>query len=406
MLGYGFANVGLRAAVPIPLADLVLLMLVVAAVIGRGDWRAPARVALPVILFLGIVLARLGFDVPVWHSLAVRDSTTAVEALAVLVGYRAVARDGIQAWVRRFGLVFIAVLVYGALTPWQDWLAAHGPTVGLQRAVPLLGAGALSQNVSVVAALLFFMLYAEGTRRVVLMAWAIGVLALVQSRGLYLALGLSVVVAGWSLRRQGSTWLRLGVALVFAALLLSIVAGAGISGRLGRLSPDFYVKHVETLAGGQGPGAKSYNDRVVWTRKTLDAMRRSTTTEAVGVGLGPDLAFGFSYLNGVSIRKPHDDFLEVLARTGIVGFSVFVFMLWSLVAPVARGARGASDGQGRFCAFLLAATTAYLAVAATQPLLAFPYGTLPVFIWLGMGAAVVSGLQWRPSRAASVRAGG
>src|SRR5262249_28583573 len=157
-----------------------------------------------------------------------------------------------------------------SLAPWQDWLAAHGPTVGLQRGVPLLGPGALSQNVSLVAAFVFFAIYAEGTWRIVLMGWAIGALALVQSRGLYIAVALSIVVLGWSLRRLGSTWLRVAAALAFAALLLTLAAGAGISGRLGHLSPDFYVKHVETLSGDKGPGAKSYHDRVVWMRKTLD----------------------------------------------------------------------------------------------------------------------------------------
>src|SRR5262249_25455389 len=154
---------------------------------------------------------------------------------AVLVGYRAVARDGTGPWIRRLGLIFILVLVYGSLAPWQDWLAAHGPTVGLQRGVPLLGPGALSQNVSLVAAFVFFAIYAEGTWRIVLMGWAIGALALVQSRGLYIAVALSIVVLGWSLRRLGSTWLRVAAALAFAALLLTLAAGAGISGRLGHL---------------------------------------------------------------------------------------------------------------------------------------------------------------------------
>src|SRR6185312_7148060 len=264
VLGYGFANVGLRGGIPVPLADVVLLTLVVVAIIGRSDWYPPARVALPVLVFVAVVLVRLGFDIRIWHSLAVRDSTTGVEALAVLVGYRALARDGIAAWVRRFELIFIAVLIYGSLFPWRDSLATHGPMVGLQRAVPLFGTGAISQNVSVVAALVFFALYAQGARRVLLLAWAIGVLALVQARGLYVALAFSVILVGWCLRSQSAIWLRLAAALGVAVLLLAIVAGAGVSGRLGHLSPDFYVQHVETIAGDAGPGADSYHDRVVW----------------------------------------------------------------------------------------------------------------------------------------------
>jgi hypothetical protein len=63
----------------------------------------------------------------------------------------------------------------------------------------------------------------------------------------------------------------------------------------------------------------------------------------------------------------------------VVGLSVFLLMLWRLIAPAAQKARSSADEGGRFCAFVLAAGAAYLAAAATQPLLAFPYRTLPLF---------------------------
>ena len=125
-------------------------------------------------------------------------------------------------------------------------------------------------------------------------------------------------------------------------------------------------------------------------------MRESTATTLIGVGLGPDLAFGFQTAGGAEVRKPHDDYIEVLARTGVVGLAIFSLMLWSLVSPIARRARRGQDQTGRFCTFVFAATAAYLAVAATQPLLAFSYGTIPVFLWLGMGLAAVVRLHRDP----------
>jgi hypothetical protein len=43
--------------------------------------------------------------------------------------------------------------------------------------------------------------------------------------------------------------------------------------------------------------------------------------------------------------------------------------------------------ESRLCAWVLAASVIYLGVAATQPYLAFPSGTVPLYFMLGMGLA-------------------
>jgi O-antigen ligase len=386
VLGYGFANVGIRSgSAPIPLAEIILLPLVAAALLGRPEWRPPASIVVPVLAYTGIVGVRFLFDYPVWHSLAIRDATTGIELTTVFVGYRALSRDGIGTWVKRFEAIFLALLVVGSLDQ-IGAVTAHGPVVGLQQSVPLFGTASLT-GAAVIAAMAFFAIYSTGARRTVLMAWSIALIAVIQERGLYVALVVVLIVLGASLRQPTGTWARAFTALAIGAGLLVLAAGMGISGRLGKLSPDFYVKHVETLAGAQGPGAGSFHDRITWTHKTLSLVAKSPKTELFGVGLGPDLAFGFKAPNGASVRKPHDDYLEVFARTGIVGFAVFAFVLWSLLATVVRWRSGVDDESRRFRAFVLSVAATYLTVAATQPLLAFPYGTVPTFFVLGLGVA-------------------
>ena len=56
----------------------------------------------------------------------------------------------------------------------------------------------------------------------------------------------------------------------------------------------------------------------------------------------------------------------------------------------------ARDGESeRFCAWIVASVITYPRVAASQPLLSFPYGSVPLFFLLGMGLAAANRL--RPS---------
>jgi len=54
-----------------------------------------------------------------------------------------------------------------------------------------------------------------------------------------------------------------------------------------------------------------------------------------------------------------------------------------------RSARRLGASEARFLCWVVAALTLYLVVAAVQPLLAFPFGTVPLFTVGGIGLAVV-----------------
>jgi O-antigen ligase len=132
-----------------------------------------------------------------------------------------------------------------------------------------------------------------------------------------------------------------------------------------------------------------------------DEWQSSLPSALFGVGLGPDLASGFRLAGDVFVRKPHNDYLEILARTGIVGLGLFLWLVGVLVVPLGMAARRSSRLEGRFCAWVLATSVCYFGIANTQPLLAFPYGAVPLFFFLGAGLAVTE-----PVIAASARAHG
>ncbi len=387
ILGYGFANVGIRVGpIPVPAADLLLLVLVGISLY-KGTSIPPSRFLWPLGLFLGVVMLHLLLEFGTYRQDAIRDTTTAVEALAVLLGFYCVRRFGSATWIRIFRNVFLLVFAYASFYPWREWLASAGPIVGLQRNVPLLGSMAGVAE-AVVAGGLFFAVFTKGAWRWWLLTWGLIIVALFQARGLYIAVPLSAIVLGWALRKQMKAMLVLALVGAVGLVALSWIATSGIQGRMGEISPSFYREHIGTLFGREGPGAGSITDRVIWARRTMEEVARSPQTLILGLGLGPDLTFGFRGREGQAVRKPHNDFLEVFARTGILGLAIFLWLLGALLIPIVRAARTSQNPDSHLAAWIVGASFVYLLVGTQQPLLGFPYGAIPLFFWLGMGVAV------------------
>lgn len=389
VFGYGFANVGVRVGqLPLPLAELVLLCLL--GLIGRHQRQLPARIAVPLLVFLTFVAARLIADYPVWGNAAIRDATLAVDSLALVVGFALVQLGLTQSFISLLKRISIATLIYGSLFPWRERLADFGPTVGLQQEVPLLGSMS-GIGVAVGGAFIFFAVFCRGPQRIILMAWALAVVALLQARGLYLAIPLALtvmrMVGGLASRR---ILYRGGTALLICLVGLLSLSPLDLDGRLGQLSPSFYLSHVATLFGTEGPGAGSLAHRLAMTEGALQEFRRTPVTIIFGAGLGPDLAAGFSADGPTLVRKPHNDFLEILVRLGLLGAGVFLWLLFALMRPIVRCARHAvAEGTAPIlCTWVLGVATLYLLIASTQPLLAYPFGAIPLFLFLGIGCGV------------------
>lgn len=387
VLGYGFANLGVRLGpVPVAVTEIIFLPLAGIAIL-RRETRLDSKVLLPLSLFGLLVLIRLLFDFPIWKIYAVRDTTLALEAFILAIGYRAAVKDGVKPWLWQLGFVFMLVSGYGLLFPWRHQLRALSPLVGLQRPVPLFGSYA-GVDCAVVAGGLFFLVFAKGWLKVLGLGLVVGMIGIFQARSLYLLFPGAVMLVGWATHQQVKRVLEVGGAILIGVLLLVLASTFALQGRLGPVNANFLRSHFETLAGEAGPSAGTISDRVDWAKETLNEVTRSPLTLVVGVGLGPDLAFGHVGGQGQAVRKPHDDYLEVLARTGVLGFSLFVWLLVACLHPIVRKARSGSGLEERFCAWVLATSAVYLGVAAVQPLLSFPYGTVPLFLLMGMGLGV------------------
>jgi O-antigen ligase len=336
-----------------------------------------------------LVVGRLWVDVPRYGVTAVRDALTIVEAGFFFVGYR-LGRDTPEETIRFLRWVFLASAGCYALYPMAEAIASSGPTVGIQRPVPLLGQYAGAGPAAVTGFFFMALVRPFGVWSYAVAAAFLTELLLFQARGDYVALAVATALllayakAG---KRAGRVRSRVAAAMVAAAVAATLLFPLAPQGRLGSVSPEFYGEHLQTLLGREGPGSGTISHRLEMIRMTLDQVTAVPTAPLIGVGLGPDLIGGFA-VEGVEVRKPHNDYLEAFARLGIAGLALFLGLLASIGIPILRAARGAPPSLSRVLWWVTTMQVAYLTIAAFQPLLAFPYGTIPLFMLGGFGLAL------------------
>ena len=393
ILGFGFANLGLRVGgLPLPLTEVLLLPLVGLAALRLRSLKELGWPGVFLVGFLVVSTLRLLASLHDWGPLALRDYTTALEALSLLVGFWAVREYGLGRWIQTWRVVLLFLLLYASLIPLQEGLASMGPVVGLQRPVPLLGQFS-SAGIGISAALLFFYLFSERSRSYLLGVWCIVLLAVIQFRGLYFAVPLAILFSATASPRIAAVaTFRFAVGLGIAALALILLSPLIPSGRVGPITPAFYTSHISTIIGVDGPAAGTIENRIKWAGDVWDKVSAKPANLVVGLGLGPDLIPSHRGLQGQLVRKPHNDYLEIFARTGIIGLLLWVGLLatplariWSVVRK--KRVHGA---EVTFLVWVLTLAAVYLFVSAFQPLMAFPYGTIPLFTSLGMALAVAT----------------
>jgi hypothetical protein len=175
----------------------------------------------------------------------------------------------------------------------------------------------------------------------------------------------------------------------------------GPEGRLGQVTPGFVTAHVSTLWGRDGPSAGSVEHRKQWMTTVIEEVREHRLAWLTGLGLGPDLTSGFEGNSGTLVRKPHNDYLEVFARLGLPALLLFGGVLITAWVRVLRAARRVAPPEAGFLWWVVATAALFMLIAATQPLLFYTYGTMPLFVALGAGLAVADrAAQKAPERLA------
>lgn len=344
LLNWGFQQVRIPpvGSGGLPTAEITLFLFLLTISIPRTLARIGGQVyLLPFAVWWAYGLGRAmvnAIDGGFW---ALRDAAHVIESLFLLVGF---VFAGHPAMLERFfkwlpRIVLIGAC-YGLLFPVREIIWSISPTITASNGypVPIIGAMANSAFMMIMAAFYLLLFHGRNAAAVVAAMLLIGFpLAVIQARTLYLVM---IALFGFLIvfRRSSTGNVLLIVALsAFAIAVISLI-GLQVQGRLGAsLSLEFLVGHFLAIFGicstdlpGVCSAAAGVDQRLGWWQNILDQMVADPFKLLLGLGYGVVLTDHHG-ASGTAVREPHNSYITIFARTGVIGIVCWVAMMVSLV---------------------------------------------------------------------------
>lgn len=337
---------------------------------------------------------------------AIRDFALAYYALFVIVGYALWPSLSRARWTRFFTGLFIALI------PVEAYTVVAGP-FGLPipgSADPTLANRADVMAVSLIAAATFFLLVLRSKKfaaaRLVMSSLALTLVLPLEVRAA--TIGAAALLGIFAFQRRWTTLAGL-VGLPILAFALLSLAGVEVRGRNGSSSPDQWINRqvstISAVVGGQAAADAARgvlstqdvgSDTIAWRFAWWSALYKEVTSSVdktiFGLGFGADLTqpLGFQPdpTNPRLVRSPHNFLVTLLARTGVIGLSLWLAALAACLAPVLRGLRAATRAgkhdDADYVLWLVAYPLTIIIAAIFGVVLEGPYGAIPCYLLLGM----------------------
>ena len=272
---------------------------------------------------------------------ALRDGTYIIDSLFIFVGFAFFSSErNINLFFKLLIFCFYIGLFYTFIYLFKDSFLAFSPNVspasGTERPISLffnftsaslswiwLACLPIIFNEKLVGSLFY-----KITPFILLSASLI----LLQSRATYLSL-FSVVVFLLYNNKISIKDIIIFILLLF--LLFPIISSVGIkiAGRFG--SPEsifFYIEHIMTMLPGFIPTTSGFEgasgtatQRIEWWAEIINNSLSSIKILLFGKGYGVELV-DFRIAYGVSVREPHNGFLSIFARSGLIGLLLFIWL--------------------------------------------------------------------------------
>ncbi len=326
----------------LPVGEMVLLIYLVtinySGVLGRLSLTVTL---LPFALWWMFGVGRAMFDFTQHGTWALRDAAHVLEFLFLLVGF---VFAGEQKSFERFfdwlpKMLVVAVL-YGLLYPFRVEIWNLSPTImsGAGYPAPILGSMANTAHLMIMAAIYLILFHGNRMLANVVAVLIIGyTVAMFQARTLYLIL---FAVFGFIALYRRSSINNLAVMVVLSGFLLALITLIGLhfQGRLGAtFGPEFLVAHFLAIFGicdpnfpGVCSAAEGVDQRLEWWTKIYESMVGDPFSLLLGLGYGLPLT-DFHGSSGAAVREPHNSYITVIARTGMIGVVCWGLMMLNLL---------------------------------------------------------------------------
>ncbi|MET4290131.1 O-antigen ligase [Bradyrhizobium sp. LB8.2] len=336
----------------LPIAELVIAVYAVSFVRDSHLFNAFAR-STPLVLLSALwvlALAHLTLEVPQYGFWAVRDAGHHIETSYIWIGFCAASTPKFATIFERFfSRALSAATCMSLAYPFRNQLADITPQISSVSGYTVSLFFSYLNASSAAMTGVFRILISERSRPLsTLVAGAVlfVLIALVQARVVYIQIAIVVLLLSLFKPQRLS---KLAVMALFgvASAAAVLTLGIDVPGRLGQsFSWDFLINHVAAIWGGGDDSVKAAADgvdlRLYWFERVLEMVNRDPITSLFGLGYGEALT-PFEGPDGDIVREPHNSFLSVYGRLGLVGFVLFlsiqIRIYWTCAALVLRATR-------------------------------------------------------------------
>lgn len=397
---------------PLYVGEAVLAVGALGTLAATGYLRIPVRDE-PILALLAVyILWGLIRSVPgvgMYGMDAVRDSALWYYGLFALLATAALARSP--------DLVERLVVQLVRLTPWLLlWLPLGlllTPFAEQAPVVPFTTVSVLSHKPgdAAIAALLVLgcmWLFPEGRSARSRVAWSmmallVIALAATQNRGGLLGVAVGAMVGLAFVRERVrlvvTAVVIIAVGLGLATLMSLKIPFAGVQGR--EFSASQLVANVASFGGEDSPGnlgGTVQGRQELWSRILEKQVADGRLVNGSGFGQNLAAEVGVYDEGKDTLRSPHNSHFHVLARMGLVGFSLWIALwvgwYWRLIAGCRRLGRQGLHMRRQVAVLCLTVTTAILVSSVFDPQLEGPHMAALLWTIFGVGVAVTSLRTW------------
>jgi len=403
LTGYAFFNRAFAyiGVPPLFIGEVVLVVGILALLYSLGRFRLTPVMAL-LLLFIGWGAAQTIPYVPRYGVDALRDAVAWMYALFAIILATTVTPQHLAVTVRvvrrviPYLLIWLPASLLAAIA-----LGASAPTIP-GTTVPLLFAkgGDAGVILAGIAAFILVGLYARVERNPTLaepfpwLPWLGGaaVVSIVNRGGL---VAMSMVALVLLFVRQSSRWL--GMFFIVALLLtvgMLVDPKVDIGGRrefsFSQLTDN--VTSIFVSTGNSLEGTRSF--RLRWWGEIVDyTVNGPYFWTGKGYGIALAAADGFDTTEAEELRSPHNGHIEILARSGVPGLTLWLLLHAAFAVTMFRAAmRARADGRRTWLqvtGWLFVLWAAALANATFDPYLQGPQGGIWFWSVMGLGLAAV-----------------
>ena len=358
--------------------------------------RSP--VGIPFVLWFAWGLIRIAASVQDHGMLAVRDGLPVIESVFLVVGFAMASRLEVIRRHVRYLPWFIAICIgYSLLSPFQSQLLPLSPTIPNTQGIPtpvFFGYTNTGAFLVAVSAYWWRRSLNQEDRGLSMPALVISfALILFPSRTVILQiLGIIILFGAGGSKSEQRSWLSVIWVVFVATGIIAVVGFSGleIAGRLGVLDSAGYQRLVSELFFWRADIVDNQltsggAQRILWWTDIITRTTDSFDTFILGFGYGEPLMKGVFHA-GTITREPHNSWVSVFGRSGIVGLILFTNLCVAIIRVTFRQVRERSTSQtlGPYSAFLAALVIGTLIQGLGQTPFVMPFFAVPYYFAAGI----------------------